>query len=624
MKNILSRLSQFILVFAPLLAMPLILTVRWDALIAPNEEPKWGILVVLGSLLLCAGLILIWLRCQNPEKPQSRTGLSWPAGWLLLFLIGIAAGVTVTVNPGEGLNRLAFWCSAGVTLAAVAWSARHVPGYTRRLSWALALSASLLCGLFWAGYFFDFQRPDFNKFVQFSPIGHFNFTADVLMTLIPLLAWTLITGSLTIRVLAGFSLVSSGFMLLTSGSLGGMGGMVVGALVATTLALARGLSSDKLGQWRLEKRTILAGLAGLGLLLVAAPFVFEHMPKEYREQMFVRGEWGEPPQASELSQAQSLPPLAPLWIRILPYLGSRTPMWAATTGMVAEHPWRGFGTGSFLFEYPGYSKRYDLFGDFETLGVRIKTNPHNVLLQIASENGVPLALLFLGLYGWLTLRVMRQTWREPSAFWLCGTWALWAVFLDAQVNHVFFNPASLFMAAVGLGLWAGCLPISSRSDPLPLCRVFRWPWVPAVVAGAGLWLAAQPLQWVISEHFVARAMRLSEATPPASSRDILTTWVKARVWSPTNVQALYGLAAATLKLDQTESAEAYLRAFLKLAPNHSAGLNMLATIQAKSGRLDDAKKTLERALQLEPDSATLRENLQALQQPKGESRGAGE
>lgn len=622
MKIIFFRLSQFVLVVAPLVAMPLMLTVHWDAMIAPNEEPKWAIFVVLGALLLSAGLLLGWLRCRESASSPPRPSLSLPAGLLLLFLVGMAAGVAWTVNPGEGLNRLAFWCSAGVTLAAVAWAARHVPGYTRRLSWTIVLSATLLSGMFWAAYFLDFSRPDFNKFVQFSPVGHFNFTADVLMTLIPLLAWSFMIGSPTLRWLAGFSLASSAFMLLTSGSLGGMGGMAVGALVTSVLALSRSLSTGQFGHWRPGRRALLAGLAVLGLLLMASQFAFEHMPREYREQMFVRGEWGEPPQASDLDQAQSLPPLVPLWVRILPYLGSRTPMWAATTGMVAEHPWRGFGTGSYVFEYPGYSKRYDLFGDFETRGVRAKTNPHNVLLQISSENGIPLTLLFLGLYGWLTVRVMRQAWREPSALWLSGTWALWAVFLDAQVNHVFFNPASLFMAAIGLGLWAGHLPAPATAA-WPLCRVFRWPLVPAVIAGAGFWLAAQPLQWVVSEYFVAEAMRSSAASPPASPREILTTWVKARVWSPTNVQALYGLATATMKLNQTESAEAYLHAFLKLAPNHSAGLNLLATLQAKSGRLDEAEKTLERALQLEPDATTLRENLQALRQTKDESRGTG-
>ena len=132
-------------------------------------------------------------------------------------------------------------------------------------------------------------------------------------------------------------------------------------------------------------------------------------------------------------------------------------MWASTTGMIADHPLKGLGTGSFLFEYPAYSKRYDLFADFETLGMKVKTNPHNVLLQIGADNGLPMMLLFLGLYLWLLLKVLMEAIREPSAFWLCGTWALTAAGLDALVNHVFFNPASLFLADMTIGLYYGRL-----------------------------------------------------------------------------------------------------------------------------------------------------------------------
>lgn len=609
------RLSHFILIFGPLAAMPLMLTVRWDALVAPNEEPKWVVLVVLGVVLMLAGLVQGFLRCPpRPPAAAERPCLSVPGIWLLVFFIGLAIGVGYTVNPGEGLNRLAFWCAGGLTLAAVAWAARHTPGdrYIGRISWAVSISAAWLSVLFWWGYFVDFPRSDFNKFVQFSPIGHFNFTADVLMVIIPLLAWITLTGSPWLRWLALPSLATSAFMLLISGSLGGMGGLSAGALVAAILALARRISVGSPGQWRPSRRTVLTVLTLTGLLALAAKPAFEHLPKEYREQMFVRGEWWEAPEAGDLAKARSLPPLAPLWMGLLPYLGSRTPMWAATAGMVADRPWIGWGTGSYLFEYPGYSKRYDLFGDFETLGTRIKTNPHNVLLQIAAENGIPMALLFAGLYGWLMTHVMRRAWHDPTAFWLCGVWALWAMGLDAMVNHVFFNPASLFMAAMGLGLWAGRLPLPAGTRSVPLCPMFRWPAIPVAMLALGLWLASFPLRWVASEYYVAKAMRMSETTPTPPARDLLVTWVNARVWFPTNVQALYGLAAATLKLEQPQSAEAYLKAFLKLAPNHSAALNMLATIQANTQRYEEAEKTLERALTLEPDAQTLQENLQNL------------
>ena len=325
---------------------------------------------------------------------------------------------------------------------------------------------------------------------------------------------------------------------------------------------------------------------------------------------------GDAPPLQDIDKAQALPPLTPLWMAIMPYLGARTPMWAATAGMVAEHPWRGFGTGSFLFEYPGFSKRYDLFRDFETLGIRIKTNPHNILLQIASENGIPMTLLFAGLYLWLTFRVMQQAWREPNAFWLCGVWALWAAGLDAQVNHVFFNPASLFMAAVALGLLYGRLPVSPAARILALCPLYRWPIIPIVTSLVSIVLALYPLRWLVSEYYVSEATRLESSHPPASSRHIRLTWEAAKDWSPTNPRAVYGLAIVHYNTGQLTNAEEYLLEFLRLAPNHSAGLNLLASLYARLGRLDEAETTLGKALSLDPDAMTVRENLEKIRNLK--------
>lgn len=618
------RASTALLLWAPLAAMPLMLNARSDAMLAPNEEPKWLVFLLLGSILSLAGTLHCFLECRQGEsgrKGPDPTPLSIPGILFALFFVGLAAGVTYTVNPGEGINRLGFWCSGGVTFLAVAWAAGHIPNYSRLLQWALAISASLLSGLFWYGYFSDFPRPEFNKFVMFSPIGHFNFTADVLMVLIPFLVWTLVTAGAMLRLLAGLSLATAGFMLLTSGSLGGMGGLVAGAAVTLSLGAAKISLAANTRSWRPRKRSAIISLAVIALTALATKPIYERMPKEYREQMFVHGEWSAPPQTEDFKSAKNLPPLAALWIGILPYLGSRTPMWATTAGMVAAHPWLGWGTGSYLFEYPGFSKRYDPFRDFETLGVKVKTNPHNVVLQIASENGIPMALLFVGLYLWLTVKVMRQAWREPSALWLCGTWALWAAGLDAQINHVFFNPASLFMAAVGFGFLYGRLPKPKFSSPLLAFLAWRTPIAPALASVLVLTIASNPLRWLVSEYHVAKALRLESSHPPASKQQIRFTWETAFDWSPTNVQAIYGLAMLYADHGLPAQAETKLREFLELSPHHSVGLNLLAKLQADSGKLDEAESTLLEALQLEPDATAVKENLNELRKAKEHATG---
>ncbi len=600
-----------VLLWAPLCAMPFMLNLRWDAMMAPSEEPKWAVFMLLMVVLAVAGAMAIYRQCRR-AGPADAPVLSLPGLLFLLFFAGLAYGVTYAANPGEGWNRLAFWCAGGLTFWATARMARREPEFPQYLQIAITLTALVLCLHFWYGFFVDFSDPAFDKFVQFSRIGHFNFTADVLVVLIPLLAWTVLSHGGWIRGLAaGFALLTTGFMLLTSGSLGGMGGLAAGGLLAGGLALLRRWMVHGHAGWRPGRRGLLTVLAIAVIVAVAARPVYQRIPKTYRDQIFSRAEWWTKPRAQDLNQAQALPPLTPLWMAMMPYLGARTPMWASTAGMVAEHPWRGFGTGSFQVEYTGFNKRYPLFRDPETLGVRIKTNPHNILLQLAADNGLPLTLLFAGLYLWLTVRVMRQAWCEPTGFWWCGVWLLVAAGLDAQVNHVFFNPASLFMAAVGLGLLYGRLPVPAGSWTLPVCPVWRWPAAPMLAGGAALALALFPLRWVASEYYVAEATRL-ELGQSASPRHIRLTWQAAVDWSPDNTRAVYGLASSYYGQRDLTEAERWLQKFLRLSPNHTPAFNLLATIQAHLDRLDEAEATLTHALQIEPDAQALTLNLKNL------------
>ncbi len=618
-KTSLSALLPSMLLWLPLAALPLMLNLRWLALGEPNEPPKWAVFTVTGLSIAIAFLFERLLACR-------RTGLSartpqWPAWALGLFMIGIGLGVTYAVNPGAGMNRWVFWCSAGLVAAAATHSVRLQPGRFRDcLRWALTLSMTLFSLFFWHGFFFDFEQPGFNAFVMFSRIGHFNYTADTLVWLIPLLTWTWLTGrSLWLKALTSFALTSSLFMLVTSGSLGGMGGLLTGGLISSSVWLLARFRRGGPG----ERPSTLGGLrqAGFWLLLVAAlgltgKALYPHIPPQYRDLMLTRAEWWSAPTANAADSAQRLPPLTPLWLAITPYLGARTPMWAATAGMIAEHPWRGFGTGSYLFEYPAFEKRYDLFKDPEVLGTKIRTDPHNVLLWIAAENGLPLMLLFAALCAWLALRVTLEAWRTRQYFWLCGTWALWAAGLDALVNQVFFSPASLFVSALGVGLWYGGLPHQDTGQSPVGCRLWGNSVSPVLGSVVALWLASYPLTWLISTYYVAEARRLESVQPTVSYRQILLAWVNARRWSPTNGEALYGLANAALGQKHYASAEGYLKAFLKLAPHHTPGLNLMANIQMQDKRYDEAEKTLERAIALEPDAAMLKENLETLRKSR--------
>ena len=614
------------LLWPTLLTLPIVLLARWPGLLAPNEEPKWAAMILSGLLLLSGWIAHHLIQTGKAPAPSETTPfLRIPASglWFIVFLVGLGIGTAYSINTGEALNRLSLWLVAALFLVTVADATRNNPKAIWALEAMLGLSGCLLASFFWYDYFTQFNDPAFNRLVFFSRIGHFNFTADVLVTLIPILSWILIsTKSWAMRLLIGFSLASSSIMLLISGSLGGMGGILIGGLIALLTGVFSRFSATN--SPKADREAAPHRLTAIALALIVAGGLFtvadKHMPENFRTSMFSRAEWWGAPKANDLLEAKKLPPLAPLWMAILPYLGARTPMWASTTGMIFERPLTGFGTGSFLFEYPGYSERYDFFSDHETLGTQIRTNPHNVFLQIASENGLPMALLFLGLFLTLTFRVMKAALQKRSAFWLCATWALWAMFLDAFVNHVFFNPASLLMAAMATGLFYGQLPTEKTALQLPLPKN-RWgsSIFAALMLSLGFLLASYPLRWVVSEWYVSEAQRLSHMNPPASYRQILETWVSARKWSPTNGNALYGLANLTFQQGHLQNAERYLQAFLKLAPHHSAGLNLLANIEAKLGRLEEAEATYEKALSLDPSASMVRENLETVRAERKKS-----
>ena len=68
--------------------------------------------------------------------------------------------------------------------------------------------------------------------------------------------------------------------------------------------------------------------------------------------------------------------------------------------MIRAQPWTGHGIGTFYNLSPRYARQDDPNGAMPQL-------PHNILLQLAAEQGVPAATLFIGLIGWILWRGIR-------------------------------------------------------------------------------------------------------------------------------------------------------------------------------------------------------------------------
>src|SRR5712672_688710 len=76
-----------------------------------------------------------------------------------------------------------------------------------------------------------------------------------------------------------------------------------------------------------------------------------------------------------------------------------------------------------------------------------------------------------------------------------------------------------------------------------------------------------------------------------------------------NLQSRLENAATLIKENRLAEAEQQLNTILKGAPNGAAGGNLLGTIRAQQGRLDEAESLLTRAARIDPSFAPVHMNL---------------
>jgi hypothetical protein len=123
---------------------------------------------------------------------------------------------------------------------------------------------------------------------------------------------------------------------------------------------------------------------------------------------------------------------------------------ASTLHLIADHPWRGYGLGTYAYVYPAYAT-FDIGAVVE--------HAHNQWLEWASEGGIPLALVWLMLALGMSVRAVRSVW---------GIGIL-AAFLHALVDYPFVR--------CGLTAWdftlIGALSAAAVRKAGPILNVAR-------------------------------------------------------------------------------------------------------------------------------------------------------
>ncbi len=593
------------LLFAlPLIALPIIINIRIFPFVAPNEEPKWAILTAYGLL---SGLALAtWLWFRHREPVRLRMGIT---GYLLLTYFAILTiGIFIGANWVEGAIRYAFWLFCGLLwMVAIAAARTTVMPWMQYFCWGSSISGLAFSFHYWWNYLLDYDKPGYNHSVLFSPIGHVNFTGDALIIVLPALLWMLATRPNPIeRVFNWFSCCTMFMILLIASSRGALGGMALAAAM-----FAAGAAPHLWRWWKREPRTATALFPSLLILstMVVATIIYTQLPYHFRslgrvshtvEQAEAVVEKQKTPVAGS---NHPQPPLVALWRRLTPLVGfDRTSMYASSTAMIADKPLLGHGTGNFAWLYPGYSNKFPDWRDPLSTPRTFTTNPHNIFLQIATQNGLPAALIFIGLLVTFWLALLLRVWKAWDSFAAAGLAAMTAVIFDAMFNHVFYNPASMFVFALFGGVWWGKL---FADRPTPAVRLLLPPRaLAAICLILATALSVWPARWIISEWHVGRAMALMRQ-PALASHEYDIAYAKDR----DNFRALFGVAQSAYQRKDYATAIKHLIHFEKIYPYNPPALNMLGAAYMLSGHYPEAKAALERALVSYPGFTMAQQNL---------------
>lgn len=396
----------------------------------------------------------------------------------------------------------------------------------------------------------------------FSTMGNPDFMAAYLVAVLPIAA---VQWSMNRRLIGILPVVSMSMAVLLTQSRGAWLG------IAAAIALVPFLLSFTGNRIQITRGM---GIMAAALLAVVAGFFYFHgQARERLSRTFSTGHFD---------------------------AAGRIFMWKAAMGMIGERPLAGTGPGGFGKAYPewharGLARQPD-FPWFYT------ENAHNDYLQIPAEVGIPV----FGLFIWVWVVFVRMAIRlarsgDRIALGMLAGFA--AIQVDAVFNFPWYIVPTQAWFWISFSVMAGRRPGGGGRDVVratggiaPGIRA-GLAVVPALAACFFMLRDIQANAWLKLSGDFLFANRNPEAR--ACAEMALKRW---GIWEG-KARGANNASLASYSMDDYPAAEKYSLISLSLSPKMPASLSQLALVRARAGKLAEAEKDCQEALQLNPHQA---------------------
>lgn len=237
--------------------------------------------------------------------------------------------------------------------------------------------------------------------------------------------------------------------------------------------------------------------------------------------------------------------LAPERVKAAVATDIRAPLWTQTLRMVADHPLTGVGPGNFRRDFVGYKSAAH---KQRAVAATVTEHPHNELLRLAAELGIPAALLFAALLLPLLHRPPADSVGRALHF------GAWMVAGPAMLDKTLVQPPACVLGLLFLGLlWrknadlepAVATPAPADSASLPASGMRPWVLralvVMALLVGVVAGVRETAMSWCLR-----RGLGLEHADDQAGA---FQSFARAAWWNPDAVEPLMlaGQKAARLR-----------------------------------------------------------------------------